>query len=189
VYPPRWLYLPGGSAAKKGNTTLEQNTTPQASSSIHIWERLAAFVRQQVQQFIYSGFQISVWQSRNRQRPLWLCLARTQQQPTAAEPGRWNQRITNLWDVMPTKLSAEDLTSHSVMPSAESQSVCEGLGDQFVSATTSSPRWVSKHHDAIQWRPHSWHPGAEYPQFPKRSGAIAATGPVTRRGTPPPLSF
>jgi hypothetical protein len=35
-----------------GDTALEQQTTSQASSSSPIWERVAAFVREQVQRFI-----------------------------------------------------------------------------------------------------------------------------------------
>jgi putative transposase len=37
---------------KKGNTAMEQKTTIQISSSSQMWERLEAFVRERVQQFI-----------------------------------------------------------------------------------------------------------------------------------------
>jgi hypothetical protein len=37
---------------EKGDTTMEQKTTSQASSSSPIWERLEACVREQVQRLI-----------------------------------------------------------------------------------------------------------------------------------------
>lgn len=46
--PRKW----GEARPKKEDTAMEQKTTPQASASSRIWERLEAFVREHVQQLI-----------------------------------------------------------------------------------------------------------------------------------------
>jgi hypothetical protein len=49
VYPRGYANPPGNSPAKNGDTAREQKSITQTSPSSQLWDRLEAFVREQVQ--------------------------------------------------------------------------------------------------------------------------------------------
>lgn len=62
-------------------------------------------------------------------RGIWVAFAG--QQPTAAEQRRWNHRITNVLDAIPTKHQAQARTLLCAMPYGESQVACEEVRVPF----------------------------------------------------------
>jgi putative transposase len=57
--------------------------------------------------------------------------ARAEQQPSAAAHRCWHQRLTNVWDAVPTTHHAQARTLLGAMPYAESQTACETRRAQF----------------------------------------------------------
>jgi transposase-like protein len=78
------------------------------------------------------GRGLKPWRGPSAAGPLGLGAARAAQQPTAAEPRCWTQRLTNGLEAIATQPPAQARTRFCALPDAESQAACAERRAQWV---------------------------------------------------------